>query len=63
MLRVFTGDYGYAFGDDKRMIWKLGGGVDIKNGDRSSILLLAGYEKLRSRGGHIYVHGGLLLEF
>jgi cellulose synthase/poly-beta-1,6-N-acetylglucosamine synthase-like glycosyltransferase len=63
VLPVFTGDYGYAFGDDKRMIWKLGGGVDIKNGDRSSILLLAGYEKLRSRGGHIYVHGGLLLEF
>lgn len=63
VLPVFTGDYGYAFGDDKRMIWKLGGGVDIKNGDRSSILILAGYEKLRNRGGHIYVHGGLLLEF
>jgi cellulose synthase/poly-beta-1,6-N-acetylglucosamine synthase-like glycosyltransferase len=63
VLPVFTGDYGYAFGNDKRLIWKLGGGVDIKNGDRSSILILAGYEKLRKRGNHIYVHGGLLLEF
>lgn len=63
VLPVFTGDYGYAFGNDKRLIWKLGGGFDIKNGDRSSILVTAGYEKLRKRGGYVYLHGGLLLEF
>ena len=63
ILPVFTGDYGYAFGNDKRIIWKLGGGLDIKNGDRSSLLITAGYQKLRKRRGYVYVHGGLLLEF
>lgn len=63
VLPVATGDFGYALGNDKRMIWKLGGGADIKNGDHSSIIVTAGYENLRKRGGYVYVHGGLLLEF
>ncbi len=63
VLPVFTGDYGYAFGNDKRLIWRLGGGFDIKNGDRSSLVVTAGYKKLSKRGGYIYLHGGLLLEF
>lgn len=63
VLPVLTGDYGYTFGNDKRLVWKLGGGADIKNGDRSSIIVMAGYENLRKRSGYVYVHAGLLLEF
>lgn len=63
ILPVMTGDYGYAFGNDKRMVWKVGGGLDIKNGDHSSIIVMGGYENLRKRDGYVYVHAGLLLEF
>lgn len=63
ILPVLTGDYGYTFGNDKRLVWKLGGGADIKNGDRSSIIITGGYERLRKRDAYVYVHAGLLLEF
>lgn len=62
-LPVVTGDIGYAFGDDHQMIWRAGGGFDIKNGDYSSILLMGGYQFLEERGkGYVYLQAGILVE-
>ena len=62
-LPVATGDIGYAFGDDHQMIWRAGGGFDIKNGDYSSILLMGGYQFLEERGrGYVYLQAGILVE-
>lgn len=62
-LPVVTGDIGYAFGDDRQMIWRAGGGFDIKNGDYSSILLMGGYQFLEERGkGYVYLQAGILVE-
>lgn len=62
-LPVATGDIGYAFGDDSQMIWRAGGGFDIKNGDYSSILLMGGYQFLEDRGkGYVYLQAGILVE-
>lgn len=63
ILPVGTADWGYHFGDAPQFVWKLGGGLDIKNGDRSSILVLGGYQKFRDLGGYYYMRAGLLLEF
>jgi hypothetical protein len=62
VLPVVTADFGYAFGEDAQMLWKVGGGFDIKNGKNSSILLLGGYQELRKYGNFIYLRAGLLLE-
>jgi len=61
-LPVATGDIGYDFGHDAQFVWRGGGGLDIKNGDHSSILLLGGYESFQKLGGHFYLRVGLLLE-
>ena len=62
-LPVVTGDIGYAFGDDHQMIWRAGGGFDVKNGDYSSILLMGGYQFLEERGrGYVYLQAGILVE-
>ena len=62
-LPVVTGDIGYAFGDDSQMIWRAGGGFDIKNGDYSSILLMGGFQFLEDRGkGYVYLQAGILVE-
>ena len=62
-LPVVTGDIGYAFGDDHQMIWRAGGGFDIKNGDYSSILLMGGFQFLEERGrGYVYLQAGILVE-
>lgn len=63
ILPVATGDIGYQLGDDPQFAWRLGGGLDIKNGDRTSLLVLAGYERFAKLGGYYYIRGGLLLEF
>ncbi len=65
VLPVVTLDGGYAFGDDAQWMWKFGGGLDIKNGDNSSILILGGYESLAKKryGNFVYVRAGLLVEF
>jgi hypothetical protein len=63
VLPVATADAGYNFGDDPQFVWRGGGGLDIKNGDRSSILVLGGYERFAKLGGHYYLRAGFLLEF
>ena len=63
-MPVFIGDIGYFLhGDDGGLMWKAGGGIDWKNGERSSILLFGGYEKVQGGQGNVYSRLGLLLEF
>ncbi len=62
MMPAMTFDFGYAFGNDAQMIWRAGGGLDIKLGHYSSLLVLGGYENLRKAGDFVYLRCGLLLE-
>jgi hypothetical protein len=63
VLPVATGDIGYAFDDNHPgFLWRGGGGFDIRNGRRSSILILGGYERQGSRAGWLG-RAGILLEF
>lgn len=63
ILPVATGDLGYLIGSDHQLFWKVGGGLDIKNGDYSSILVMSGYEFLDHAGkGYVYVQAGILVE-
>ena len=63
ILPVALGDIGYAI-DDKSsgLLWRAGGGFDIRNGRHSSILLLGANETQGSHSGWI-ARAGLLLEF
>lgn len=62
-LPVATGDWGYLFGEDNQMFWRVGGGFDIKNGDYSSIMLMGGYQFLDHDGrGYVYLQAGILVE-
>lgn len=62
-LPVATGDWGYLFGSNNQMFWRAGGGLDIKNGDYSSIMLMGGYQFLDHDGkGYVYVQAGILVE-
>ena len=63
ILPIVTGDVGYQLGDDPQFAWRAGGGLDIKNGDRSSLLLLGGYQRFRNLGAFYYLRAGLSLEF
>ena len=50
-------------GKRHQMFWRAGGGIDIKNGDLSSILVMAGYQFLNHVGhGYVYLHAGVLVE-
>ena len=63
ILPIATGDFGYMFGKDNQMFWRAGGGLDIKNGDYSSIMLMGGYQFLDHEGkGYAYVQAGILVE-
>jgi len=62
-LPVVMGDMGYTLSKDSQFFWRGGGGLDIKNGNHSSLLLLAGYQRYSNLGGYYYLRGGLLLEF
>ena len=63
VLPVATGDVGYLFGSDHQLFWRTGGGLDIKNGDYSSILLMGGYQFLDHAGkGYVYLQAGILVE-
>lgn len=63
VLPVATGDFGYMLGKDGQMFWRAGAGLDIKNGDNSSIILSGGYQFLNSSGhGYIYLQAGILIE-
>ena len=59
--RGFQG--GYMLGKDHQMFWRAGAGLDIKNGDNSSIIVSGGYQFLNNSGyGFIYFHAGILIE-
>ncbi len=63
VLPVATGDFGYLIGSDHQMFWRAGGGLDIKNGDLSSIMIMGGYEFLDHYGkGYAYIQAGILIE-
>ena len=46
ILPIATGDFGYMFGKDDQMFWRAGAGLDIKNGDRTSIIISSGNQFL-----------------
>jgi hypothetical protein len=63
ILPVATGDIGYLIGSGHQLFWKVGGGLDIKNGDYSSILVMSGYEFLDHVGkGYVFLQAGILVE-
>src|SRR5690606_30973238 len=63
VLPMATGDVGYAIHDEHAgLIWRAGGGFDIRNGRHSSFLLLGGFEKQDTLSGWMG-RLGLLLEF
>lgn len=63
VLPIATGDFGYMFGKDDQMFWRAGGGLDIKNGDRTSIIVSTGYQFLNHSGeGYWYLQAGILIE-
>lgn len=63
VLPVATGDWGYLIGSNHQMFWRAGGGLDIKNGDYSSIMLMGGYQFLDHDGkGYAYIQAGILIE-
>jgi hypothetical protein len=62
VLPVAIGDLGYALVQDPGFLWRAGGGFDIRNGRRSSFLLLGGYEQQGTSVGW-FGRGGILLEF
>ena len=58
-----AGDVGYVL-DDRHdgLLWRAGGGLDIKNGRHSSLLLQGGYEATADLAAW-YARAGFLLEF
>ncbi len=63
VLPVAIGDVGYVFSDARNgLLWRGGGGFDIRNGRHSSFLMLGAYERQASRAGWMG-RFGLLLEF
>ena len=63
VLPIATGDFGYMFGKDDQMFWRAGGGLDIKNGDRTSIIVSTGYQFLNHSGeGYWSLQAGILIE-
>jgi hypothetical protein len=62
-LPIATGDVGYVFADSgSGLLWRAGGGFDIRNGRHSSFLVQGAYERQDSRAGWL-ARVGLLLEF
>lgn len=63
VLPIATGDVGYVFADSgSGLLWRAGGGFDIRNGRHSSFLAQGAYERQGSRAGWL-ARLGLLLEF
>ena len=64
LLTVATGDWGWLFTPDGgQMIWRVGGGLDLKLGDRSSLMAFSGVQNHSEGPMAIYARGGLLLDF
>jgi hypothetical protein len=58
-----AGDVGYVLDDrNDGLLWRAGGGLDIKNGRHSSLLLQGGYEATAELSAW-YARAGFLLEF
>lgn len=62
LMPVVTGDFGYAVGSNPQFVWQAGGGLDLKNGDNSSIIIIAGYQRLKKTGNYFYIRAGFLIE-
>ncbi len=64
-LPIATGDWGYLFGPEHQFTWKLGGGLDMKLGNDSSVILMSGFQKFMNRNweSQVYIRLGVLLEF
>ncbi|HHX15012.1 MAG TPA: glycosyltransferase family 2 protein [Fibrobacter sp.] len=62
ILPVVTGDFGYAIGKEHQFVWNAGLGMDIKNGNYSSLILLVGYQRLKEKGSYLYWRAGILIE-
>lgn len=63
VLPVAIGDMGYVFADSgSGLLWRGGGGFDIRNGRHSSLLLLGAYESSGKAAGWMG-RAGILLEF
>lgn len=61
-LPLLTADAGWNFGKSPELFWRYAGGIDLKNGNRSSILFLVGYSHGRETGAAYSARLGLLLE-
>lgn len=62
-LPILTADAGYHLSESLEFGWRVSGGIDMKNGNRSSLLILAGYQSLQNHGAFYSLRAGLLLEF
>ena len=63
IVPVATGGLGYAlFSPVSGLMWRGGGGLDIRNGRHSSVLIGSEYEGYANYGGGIVIRAGLLLE-
>ncbi len=65
ILPIVQGSWGYQLGEDSSFFYRLGGGIDMRLGDRSSLILMAGTHNYL-QGHHsprLFLRGGLLLEF
>jgi len=63
IVPVATGGLGFAlFSPVSGLMWRGGGGLDIRNGRHSSILLESQYEGYADYSGGIVIRAGLLLE-
>lgn len=63
ILPVALGDMGVAFAPELQFTWQASGGLDIKNGDKSSILVLVGHQYHQKTASQLLFRVGLLLEF
>ncbi|MCQ2093161.1 MAG: hypothetical protein MJY85_10845 [Fibrobacter sp.] len=63
VMPVMLADWGYLIGKYHQMFWRAAGGADIKCGDHSSILAMAGYQFLDNFGkGYVFLQVGMLVE-
>lgn len=69
LLPFATAQWGYLFGPKSQFTWTLGGGIDLKLGRNSSLLVTSGYQKFTQGNSRndwqpqVYLRGGILLEF
>ncbi len=64
-LPAVQGDFGYSFGYQSNFFYRLAGGVDMRLGDRSSLLAFSGVQNFTNgtTGSLYFLRIGLLLEF